>query len=105
MRENTITKTNLALSTAALVGVLAMGAAVQEAHAWDTDNWSLNALHAPGASLKTRERKGAVTIYDGMMVAEVERAMDQQFNRIGSMMFVRTRYPVAGEIIQDDDCD
>ncbi|MDJ0738821.1 MAG: hypothetical protein QNJ91_03830 [Gammaproteobacteria bacterium] len=63
-------------------------------------------LHEPSAALREREARGRVTIYDQLSVADVDRALDQQFERIGSMMFVRTQYPQPdGSIAGDDDCD
>jgi hypothetical protein len=70
------------------------------------DDWELNQLHDPSPSLTKVERAGRVTIYDGVVVADVDVAMDRQFDRIESMMFVRTKHPVAdGTFETDDDCD
>ena len=54
--------------------------------------------------MRASERRGRVTIYDRIPVSEVERALDEQFERIDSMMFVRTQYPVADDGFEDD-CD
>ncbi len=70
------------------------------------DSWNLKQLHKPSPGLRDRESAGRITIYDGVMIAEVDKAMDLQFDRIGSMMFIRTRYPVAdGAYYEDSDCD
>lgn len=70
------------------------------------DDWSLQQLHEPSTSLRRMEDAGRITIYDGLAVAEVDAAMDRQFDRIESMMFVRTRHPVAdGGFETDSDCD
>lgn len=69
-------------------------------------DWQLRQLHEPSSGLLSRESDGWVTIYDGVMVSEVDRAMDQQFDRIDSMMFVRTRWPVEeGSYYEEPDCD
>ena len=45
-------------------------------------------------------------IYDQMENETVELALNQQFDRIENMMFVRTRYVQEdGSIDQEDDCD
>jgi len=50
-----------------------------------------------------------ISIYEGMKLADVERAMDEQFDRIDNMMFIRTRVPVDGdahtEVAEKDGCD
>lgn len=72
-----------------------------------TSNQSLdlNALFKPERSLLNAESQGRVTIYDGLTNKEVEKAMDEQFDRIEHMMFIRIRYVKAdGEEFVDDEC-
>lgn len=70
------------------------------------DAWQLEQLHDPSPGLQDRETAGRITIYDGIKVTEVDRAMDEQFDRIDSMMFVRTKWPVEdGSFVEDSDCD
>jgi hypothetical protein len=92
--------------TVVLVGIAA-NLAFQESLAADgDDSWELKQLHKPSQSLRVREDAGRVTIYDGVVVTEVDRAMDEQFDRIGSMMFVRTKWPTEeGDYEEDSDCD
>lgn len=59
----------------------------------DGPDWALKQLHNPSSALLAQEARGQVTIFDGLPVDEVDRALDQQFGRIDSMMFVRTRHP------------
>jgi hypothetical protein len=56
----------------------------------DSTNWQWRRLMQPTASEIAREEKGEVVIYDLMTDKEVELAMTEHFERIPSMMFVRT---------------
>ena len=68
--------------------------------------WELRQLHQPSAMLLAREHDGSVTIFDGLPNREVEQALDTQFDRMGSMMFIRTQYVQDdGSIDTDNDCD
>ena len=61
---------------------------------------------APTATEERLERHGRVYIYDGLRESDVDWALDTQFERIDSMMFVRTiRVTEAGELEMDSDCD
>jgi hypothetical protein len=96
--------------TAALITVVAgisMNLMFQDSlAAGGSNDWELKQLHDPSPSLRKMESAGRVTIYDGVVVADVDAAMDRQFDRIESMMFIRTKYPVAdGTFEADSDCD
>lgn len=57
-------------------------------------------LFRPSRQQLERERKGAITIYDGMSDRQVELAFDKAFDRIDYMMFVNVRKTGAdGEIL------
>jgi len=65
-----------------------------------------NVLFNPSEAVLLAEAKGRVTIYDGLEHSVVDHALDTQFGRIESMMFVRTRETLPdGEVEVDDDCD
>ena len=96
--------------TTALIGVVAgisLNLIIQDLQAADgSDDWMLKQLHDPSPSLRKMEDAGRITIYDGVVAADVDEAMDRQFDRIESMMFIRTKHPVAdGTFETDDDCD
>lgn len=69
-------------------------------------DWELQQLHQPSEHLLELEQAGRITIYDGVPVADVEQALDKQFDRIDTMMFIRTLHPTpSGYFEADDDCD
>ena len=57
-----------------------------------------------GSQLKL-EQRGRIMIYDGMTDTQITKAMDTQFDRIESMMFVRTIVTnnETGELMVEDD--
>ena len=73
----------------------------------DTD-WQLQMIHEPSAAQIKVEERGRVYIYDRLDEADVELAMNVQFDRLDNMMFVRTKPKVEAsgeETESDDDCD
>ena len=71
------------------------------------DVYQNKVLFSPTGSQLKAESRGRVMIYDGLDNAVVERALDEQFDRIEHMMFVRTRHTEPdGEVsYEDDGCD
>ena len=65
-------------------------------------------LHPTPEQLVTEE-DGRVHIYDSMEISLVNEAMDQHFNRIENMMFIRIHHlPPAGAgpaEVENDGCD
>ena len=79
-------------------------------------NWQLSLLFNPGEQQYEIESRGRVFIYDGLRDSEVERALDEQYDRVESMMFVNTvitdedgvplRDEDTGEmLVENDGCD
>ena len=63
-------------------------------------------LFNPPASQLDLEKRGRIVIYDGLRDTQITQAMDTQFDRIQSMMFVRTIATDAeGEILRDEETD
>lgn len=94
------TVTQLA-TTILLTGVLILTSTLVFAD----DNYQHNALLNPGDSLLKAEARGRIMIYDGIHIAMVDKAMDEQFDRIDHMMFVRTLHQSDdGGVEADDDC-
>jgi hypothetical protein len=81
----------------------------------ESQDWQHKMLFHPSEQNKQREDSGFVMIYDGMTDKTVDRALDEHFDRMSSMMFIRTVVTdPAGEplideetgskIAEDDDC-
>ena len=67
--------------------------------------WQLQRLLYPDDRLLASERD-RVFIYDGLYSYQVDDAMDNQFDRIDNMMFLRVKVIQDGvETLLDDDCD
>jgi hypothetical protein len=68
------------------------------------DSWQEKMLFNPSTSQLKREKRGRVMIYDALKDTQVSQAMDTQFHRIQSMMFVRTAATDSeGEILRDEE--
>jgi hypothetical protein len=66
-------------------------------------------LMNPTSSQLAAEERGRVHIYDSLEMNTINKALDQQFDRIENMMFIRIHHlPSTGAgavIIEDDACD
>ena len=78
--------------------------------------WQMELLFNPVESQLTLENKGRVFIYDSLKSSDIDRALEEQFDRIEHMMFVKTvitdeqGMPVRDEtsneiLVEDDGCD
>lgn len=69
------------------------------------DGFQYNALFNPATAQLKVEERGRVMIYDGLDNSVVERALDEQFDRIEHMMFIRTRQsePADDDGFTDED--
>jgi hypothetical protein len=72
------------------------------------DSFQYNALFNPSPAQLKAEERGRVMIYDGLDNALVEHALDDQFDRIEYMMFIRTRQSTSDDddedTTEDDGC-
>lgn len=86
-----------------LPGILSAGSSQINSVA---DDPQLRRLNQPTASQVTAEDQGQVYIYDGLREAQVNNALNAQFDRMDKMMFVRT-ISITPEGIEEtsDDCD
>ena len=71
------------------------------------DSWQMRMLfNSPENQLKV-EKRGRIMIYDGLKEAQIEQVMETQFDRVESMMFVRTivtNDETGEDMVEDDGC-
>jgi hypothetical protein len=91
-------------------------AATANADSSPVKSWQMVRLFEPTQADLHAEAKGRVMIYDGLTDRDVERAFDEQFDRLEHMMFIRVvvtddsgkaRRSGTGEVVteSDDGCD
>ncbi|UCE89126.1 MAG: hypothetical protein JSW10_12650 [Pseudomonadota bacterium] len=82
----------------------------------EISEWQKKRLFSPTAAQVERENKGQVFIYDGLTDKEVERAVEEEYDRLHAIMFTGIvvtdargepmRDPVTGELLfENDGCD
>ncbi len=92
--------------------VILFASTLQAAYA-DVNSWQMARLFEPTPAQVKHEQTQRVMIYYGMKDTDVNRAMDEQFDRIETMMFTGTivtddtgqplRDPKTGDIVTEDD--
>lgn len=104
------------IRTATAVACLLQGSVAACEDASPMRAWQLALLFNPGEQQLHLEEKGRVVIYDHLKSSDIERAFDEQFDRIESMMFVSTvltdesDQPLRDQetgayMVEDDGCD
>ena len=70
-------------------------------------DYQLRRLLAPTANERLAEARGKIYIYDGLTSRQIDRALNRHFERLDSMMFVRTVQVNAdgSEQVADDGCE
>ncbi len=70
------------------------------------DSYQHKMLFSPSNSMLMAEARGRIMIYDGLDSTTVNSAMNEQFDRIDNMMFVRIHYPQENgeQVVEDDGC-
>jgi len=90
-------------------------AAPLPAAAADVSEIELRRLFEPTKAERAEEEKGQIYIYEGVRDTDVQRALDEEFERVQNMMFIRTiktddegeaeRDPHTGDVeVEDDGC-
>jgi len=107
---------NLTLSTLGALSVSLLSATLSSpADAADVSAIELRRLFEPTPAELRQEQAGRVYIYEDLRDIDVERAMDQDFDRVENMMFIRTRktdgtgkierdQDTGEDIVEDDGC-
>ena len=85
-----------AFTAALLIMILPVEAVPSDDPEQVYESWQLQRLFAPNESQLRQERKGTVFIYDGMKSSDINQVMNEQFDRLQSMMF-------TGTIITDEE--
>ena len=94
-----------AIRPLALSLTLVFSAAGQASIGDQPQTWEQQILFAPSEETLRAEAKGRVWILSGLDEREVERAMDEQYDRLAHLLFVNVRSQDAGEDDEEDDCD
>ena len=72
-------------------------------------DYQIKRLMTPGPADLAAEARGGIYIYDSLDIRQVDAALDQHFDRIENMMFIRIHHPqpsVSGPVmVEDDGCD
>ena len=85
-----------------LAGLLAL----TSAPVFAADSFQEKVLFDPSEGMLKAEARGRIMIYDGLDVATVDKALDEQFDRIDNMMFTRVHHPLenGGVEVENDGC-
>ena len=106
---NTQLNTNKAFKNhlSAVSKLIISGLLVASSSVYAEDSYQLKVLFTPSESILVAEAQGRVMIYDGLKSETVDLAMNEQFERIENMMFVRTLnvQEEGGYEPEDDGCD
>jgi hypothetical protein len=86
-----------------LLGMTLM-ATIGTAYAADVSEIEKRRLFQPTQAELLQEATGRIYIYDGLSDADIDRAMEAEFGRVESMMFVRVKKTDArGQVVKNKD--
>ncbi|WP_296898213.1 hypothetical protein [Thiohalocapsa sp.] len=75
----------------ARITLVTLAACFGAASAADVSDIELRRLFNPTAAELASESEGRIYIYDGLTDVDVQRALNEEFERVEHMMFIRTR--------------
>ena len=97
------------LALTALIWCIAAGATNHEYATSIEEHYDLRRLMKPSPAERASEERGRVHIYDSLEINEINAALDENFDRIQNMMFIRINHlPATGSgpaEVEDDGCD
>jgi len=97
------------LCAASAMSLSVMAKAAEEALLVEDLDYQQRLLLNPTPVQLAAEERGRVHIYDSLEMSIVDKALDQQFDRIENMMFIRIHHlpsTGAGPVeVEDDACD
>jgi hypothetical protein len=100
VHPNYATAASTLLTTIGLAATLVGSSITVDA---DVSDIELRRLFEPTEAERAAEAEGRIYIYDGLTDRDVQRALDEEFGRVDSMMFIRTRKTDDdGEIKRDE---
>ncbi|MEA3276315.1 MAG: hypothetical protein U9Q81_13700 [Pseudomonadota bacterium] len=81
----------------------------------DVSEIEMRRLFEPTDNELAVERAGRIYIYEGLRTTDIARAMDEEFDRVESMMFIRTKVVdetgeaakdarTGEDLVEDDGC-
>jgi hypothetical protein len=70
-----------------------------------SEEWQMRRLLEPTPVERAEEAAGRIFIYDGLSRAEIDAALDTEFERMENMMFIRVKKekPAGGPVAYEDD--
>lgn len=104
--SGTLSRTIVTSLLMAVLPALTIAGEVDETLRQAGESFQYSALFNPSESQLRAEERGRVMIYSGLDEAVVEKALDEQFERIDHMMFVniKRKEPAVQVSSYDDDC-
>ena len=86
------------------IALVSLSASLGNAGAADVSDIELRRLFDPTQAELAAESDGRIYIYDGLTDIDVQRALNEEFDRVENMMFIRTKQTdESGEVKRDED--
>jgi hypothetical protein len=90
--------------TTLIVASSLIAVTVTAAAASDIRDIQMRRLFEPTPAERAQERNGRIYIYESLTQDDIEHAMDAEFDRVESMMFIRVpKTDESGKVMRDQD--